>query len=73
MPGPITEPKEHADLLDGLPTDISSLCQVVQGVLIHIFWAERMGRKLSADEKEGVQLRHVARILAAFANWTTCG
>jgi hypothetical protein len=51
-------------LLDGLPTDISSLCQVVQGVLIHIFWAERMGRMLSADEKEGVQLRHVARILA---------
>lgn len=41
--GPMTNPGEHASLFDGLPADIPALCQVVQGLLLHISWAERCG------------------------------
>lgn len=35
-PGPLTRISQaHADLLDGLPGDIESLCAVVQGVIVH--------------------------------------
>jgi hypothetical protein len=37
----MTDPGEHAGLFEGLPTEIPALCQVVQGLLLHIFWAER--------------------------------
>ncbi len=30
-PGLMTDPGEHASLLDGLPTEIPALCQVVRG------------------------------------------
>jgi hypothetical protein len=50
-PGPMTDPKKYASLFEGLPTTIPALCQVVQGLLIHIFWAERYGLALS-DELE---------------------
>lgn len=42
-PGLMTDPGEHAGLLDDLPTEIPALCQAVQGLLLHIFWAERYG------------------------------
>ena len=41
QPGPMTDPHDQAHLLDNLPTDIPSLVKVVQGVMVHIFWAER--------------------------------
>lgn len=66
-PGLITTLGNQADqapLLDNLPTDLPSLCRVVQGVLIHVFWAERYGLQLSAERKEEVQLRWVTRQLA---------
>jgi hypothetical protein len=61
--GPITDPGEHADLFDGLPIEMSALCRAVQGLLLHIFWAERYGIRLPEDRKQEVQLRHVARML----------
>ena len=60
----ITDPREHINLFVGLPTDIPSLCKVVQGLLIHIFWAERYGLQLPDVRKQEVQLRHVTRTLA---------
>jgi hypothetical protein len=63
-PGPMTDPQDQAHLLDALPTDISSLVKVVQGVMVHIFWAERYGLQLSAERKEEVNLRFVPNILA---------
>jgi hypothetical protein len=61
--GRMTSPGEHAWLLDDLPGDVKSLCQVVQGLLIHVFWAERYGVKLSMERAGEVQLRSVARSL----------
>lgn len=63
-PGLMTDPREHAPLFDDLPRDVAALCKVVQGVMIHIFWAERYGIKLSDERKNEVQIRSVARKLA---------
>lgn len=63
-PGRMTDPGAHVDLLTGLPTDIAGLCQVVQGLLIHVFWAERYGRKLSEAEQATLNVRPAADKLA---------
>ncbi len=47
-----------------LSTDISDLCQVVQGFLLHIFWAEKYGVALTEARKAEAGIRHVERMLA---------
>jgi hypothetical protein len=59
----MTSPGSRASLLDGLPSDLDALCRVVQGLLLHIFWAEAYGVQLSEERKSEVQLRSVARKL----------
>jgi len=63
QPGLITGPGPYASHLDHLPTDIGALCKIVQGVTIHIFWAERYGLKLSEERKAEVELRTLPRRL----------
>jgi hypothetical protein len=63
-PGLMTDPGEHADLFDGLPTNIPALCQVVQGLLLHVFWAERYGVALSEERQREVGIRRVSEMLA---------
>jgi hypothetical protein len=63
-PGLMTNPKEYVHLFNGLPTEIPELVKVVQGLILHIFWAERYGVKLSEERKQEVQLRFVAPQLA---------
>lgn len=60
----ITDPGEYAALLTALPADSRGLRDVVQGLLIHIFWAESYGVKLSDERKSEVNYRAVARQLA---------
>jgi len=63
-PGPMTDPGEYGHLFDGLPTEIPALVEVVQGLLIHIFWAERYGLQLPKERGEReVSLRDVAQKL----------
>jgi hypothetical protein len=62
--GLITDPGACAALFEALPSDVSELCRVVQGTLLHIFWAERYGVSLSDERAKEVNLRHVARMLA---------
>jgi hypothetical protein len=64
--GRITHPGPYAHLYAGLPDDLPSLVQVVQGLLIHVFWAERYGLRLSEERQGEVQLRSMQRRLA----WT---
>lgn len=66
-PGSITQPGAYAALLDDLPTDVPALCRVVQGLMIHVFWAEQYGVHLSDERKQEVQLRWVTRQLARIA------
>jgi len=63
-PGIMTNPGNHADLLQGLPVDLETLCQVVQGNLLHVFWAERYGITLSDEQKSALQIRPLAQKLA---------
>jgi len=63
-PGVMTDPQPYTALFDPLPTELPELVQVVQGLLVHIFWAERYGLTLSEERKEEVQLRRVNRQLA---------
>jgi hypothetical protein len=62
-PGVMTDPREHTQLFADLPRDLASLCKIVQGVMLHIFWAEQYGIKLSDERKTEVQIRSVARKL----------
>jgi hypothetical protein len=61
--GLMTDPEEYGFLFDDLPTKISELCETVQGLLIHIFWADRLGFKLSKKRKLEVNIRSIARKL----------
>lgn len=62
--GLVTDPGDHAGRFDGLPPEVAALCSVVQGLFVHIFWAEEMGLTLTEERKEEVQFRSVARQLA---------
>jgi hypothetical protein len=53
--GFITTPGEHAALLEELPVEVGQLCRVVQGLLLHIFWAEHHGVKLTPARRDEVQ------------------
>ncbi len=63
-PGPMTDPGPYASLLAGLPSAIPDLVQVVQGLLVHVFWAEQYGLSVSDERKAEVQLRLVQDKLA---------
>ena len=63
QPGPMTDPHDQAHLFTDLPTDIPSLVKVVQGVMVHIFWADRYGLQLSDERKNEVNLRFIPKIL----------
>jgi hypothetical protein len=62
-PGLMTSPGEQAHLLDGLPSDAASLCRIVQGLIIHIFWAERYGVRLAEPRRDEIQIRSFAEKL----------
>ena len=62
--GKMTDPGPYADLYADLPSDIPALVQIVQGLIVHIFWAERYGLNLSEERKSEVQLRRTERRLS---------
>ena len=61
--GTITEPGLYKELFDNLPADISGLRDIVQGLLLHVFWAERYGEKLSEERAAEAGIRHVKLML----------
>jgi hypothetical protein len=63
-PGPVTGLGPHARLADALPADIEAIRDAVQGLLLHVFWAERYGVKLADERKAEVNLRRVDRQLS---------
>lgn len=62
-PGLMTELKTHAGFLAGLPDDVPGIARLVQGQLLHIFWAERYGVTLSDARKDEVNIRSAAEML----------
>jgi len=66
-PGVMTDPGEYRHLLDGLPQDIPSLCRIVQGLVLHLHWAERYGVHLPEERRQEANLRRVSRQLRLIA------
>jgi hypothetical protein len=64
QPGPMTTLGPYAPLLDALPIELPALVKALQGVMVHIFWAESYGLSLTDERKAEVNLRRVDRQLA---------
>jgi len=62
-PGPVTDFGSHAAIAEALPADIVGMRDVVQGLLLHVFWAERYGVQLAEDRRAELNLRRVDRQL----------
>ncbi len=63
-PGEMSDPKIFSELFDELPTDIGELCAVVQGVLVHVYFAKAYGATLSEERERELQIRPVSEQLA---------
>jgi hypothetical protein len=63
-PGRCTDPGPYAARLADLPAEVAALRDVVQNVMLHIFWAEAYGLTLSPARQAEVDLRDVASLLA---------
>lgn len=59
----VTDPGRHRQAIEALPADVAELVPVVQGLMVHIFWAEPLHLELSEERKREVDLRTVERIL----------
>jgi hypothetical protein len=62
--GPMSEPGAYVSLFENLPASISDLVKLVQGITIHVFWAERYGLKVPSERMDELQLRSMERRLA---------
>lgn len=60
---PMSDPRELGDRFKDLPGNPAELVSALQGLVIHIFWAERYGVKFSDARQGEVQLRSVYRKL----------
>lgn len=59
----VTDPGPLGHVYDGLPEDVAGLVTAVQGLFLHIFWAQRYGVTPDDEQKKHVQARLVSRIL----------
>lgn len=65
---PTNDPSEFKSLFVDLPASIPELVKVVQGLYVHIFWAERYGLKVPKLREAEVNLRTIrARIVSLLA------
>lgn len=63
--GRMTDPGKYAGLLDAVPGDVAGVGRVVQGLLIHEFWADAYGVTLAEEDRDRVNLRRVEDVLDA--------
>ncbi len=59
----ISDPGTCVLLFDNLPTSISDLVKLVQGVTIHVFWTKSYGFKAPPERLDELQLRSMERRL----------
>lgn len=62
--GQMSDPGAYAFLFENLPGSIPELVKLVQGITIHVFWAERYGLKVPPERMDELQLRSMERRLA---------
>jgi hypothetical protein len=59
----MTAAASHAELLDAVADDVQSLCAVIQGLFVHVFWAEQYGVHAAEERKGELELRTAAQKL----------
>jgi hypothetical protein len=62
-PALMTSAGRYASLLEDLPRDIADLAAVVQGLLMHVFWAQRYGVTFSDADQASLHIRPVEDML----------
>lgn len=62
-PGVMTDISLFSDELQDMPTQLNDIVRVVQGLLLHIFWAEREGEPLTKEREQEVNIRKAAHLL----------
>lgn len=62
-PGAMTDFGSMAEYVNDLPADALTLCQIVQGIAFHVFWAQPIGYEISASQSSDAGLRSVERML----------
>jgi hypothetical protein len=63
--GQISDPGAYLSFLNNLPGDVPGLVQVVQGLTLHIFWAENYGFQPTPARQAEVNLRWIEKRLQA--------
>jgi hypothetical protein len=63
-PGRMTDLSSVGEHVDHLPADVPSLCRIVQGLILHPFWAERYGVGGVGERDDELQIREASNILA---------
>lgn len=65
----MSSPGTWVRLFDSLPRaqDVGALCRIVQGLMVHVFWAERYGVSVEAARRGELQMRAVCRKLERIA------
>jgi hypothetical protein len=66
--GLLASPGKYAALFDGLPADAAGVARVVQGLMIHEFWAGAYGVTLAEPDRDRVNLRRVEQVLDAIVS-----
>jgi hypothetical protein len=56
-PGKHTDLARHASVIDGLPTGSAAVSEIVQGLVLHPFWAQAYGVELTPERGPELQLR----------------
>lgn len=62
--GLISDSGAYVSLFEDLPTSIPDLVKLVQGITVHVFWAERYGLNVPLERMEELQLRSMEKRLA---------
>ncbi len=63
-PGRMTDLSSIAQHVDDLPDGVPEICTLVQGVILHPFWAERYQVGGVEERDDELQLREASRIIA---------
>ncbi len=59
----MTDPGQHRSLFDSLPSEISELVNIVQGLILHIHWSDKYGVFPSDKRKQEANLRFISKQL----------
>ena len=64
--GKISDPGKYKNTFSGIPDEISEICGLIQGLIIHAHWIEKHGIKRDENRKfTELQFRSVSEILKA--------